>query len=439
MKKFYWLMIAGLAVASNAPAETLVWNTTFTNWTDAGVWTTTDAVPVPATWTNGDTANFPSVGGIENVNLGSGTVTAADINVASSGTTPTRIIANEANSQLVVQGTADLQGRLHLVRASAAAPAEQFTFTGAGVIGAGQLTLRKEAAGDMLVGLTGTNTSVNPSGGTVNISGTSAGLVGFYGAGTNNSIGRDFVVTGGVTAYLGATTGATVAYSGDVTGAGAAVTQINSGAYGHDGLVRLDTGASLLTSTVVVDTGTLMINGGDIGDTTALVLDGGTLAMGNAGYSETIGTLTVSAGSVIDFGNGGSTLFFSASDVNTWGGVLQIWNYNPNIDHLYIGEDDSGMGGGPGVYLDATQLGPNTTVTDYIVFYSDNGQTQILTNGGYIAGTGEVVPVGDIMPVPEPAAVMSVLLLVGVVFWRERSFFTRVRRSSLQPLRPTFA
>ncbi|QIF02915.1 hypothetical protein [Roseimicrobium sp. ORNL1] len=289
----------------------------------------------------------------------------------------------------------------------------------------------------MLVGLTGANTSVNPSGGTVNISGTSAGLVGFYGSG-NNSIGRDFVVTGGVTAYLGATTGATVSYSGDVTGAGASVTQINSGTYGHDGVVRLDTGASLLTTSVVVDTGTLMINGGDIGDTTALTLDGGTLAMGNAGYTETIGTLTVTVGSVIDFGSGGSTLFFSASDVSAWGGVLQIWNYTAGFDHLYIGEDDTGMGFGPAVYSANTQLGPNTTVTDNIIFYSDNGQTKILTNGGYYIG-GEVVPVGDIMPVPEPAAVMSVLLLVGVVFWRERSFFARVRRSSLQPLRPTFA
>lgn len=423
--------MAGLALAGNARAATLTWDTSFTSWTASGAW-------AGSTWNSAtpDTAIFPvkSPAGSYTVNLDNNAVVANSITVNANGTQSTRIAANNAGSSLTVWGAMTLNGNVQLHK-TATGPAEQFTFQGTGITGAGQLTLNKQATGDLLVGLTGANTSVNPSGATVNVTGSSAGLVGFYGAG-NNVIGRDIQNnTGVVRTYLGATTGATVLYSGDSTGGPSAVTQINSDVHGHNGLVSLETGASLLTSSVVVDAGTLLINGGDIGNTTAMVLDGGKLGMGDAGYTETIGTLTVVSNSVIDFGNAGlgSTLFFADSDVNTWGGVLQIWNYTAGFDHLYIGSDDSGMGGAPDVFLGPTQLGPNTTETYKIIFYSDNGNTQILSNGGYVAGTGEVVPVGDIVPVPEPAAVMSVLLLVGVVFWRERSFFTRVRRNSAQP------
>lgn len=86
------------------------------------------------------------------------------------------------------------------------------------------------------------------------------------------------------------------------------------------------TGDSSYTGATLVNTGGLQIGtlGADdqIDDATALILNGGTFIVGNdtAGYSDTLGTLTLNASSVIDLGTfeGPHAINFANSSAITW-------------------------------------------------------------------------------------------------------------------------
>ena len=167
-------------------------------------------------------------------------------------------------------------------------------------------------------------------------------------------------------------------------------------------------GALGSTSAVTVNTGgTLLLSGsGDrVNDSAAITLSGGTFNTG--GLSETVGTLTLSDDSIIDFGGGASTLSFANSSGITWatGKTLSIWNWS-----------GTPVDGGGTDQLRFASNGLTTTQLGQINFYSGAG-TGLLTG---VFGNDFVGGVGEVVPVPEPSGVATVMGLLGLVGWRER-------------------
>jgi autotransporter-associated beta strand protein len=161
----------------------------------------------------------------------------------------------------------------------------------------------------------------------------------------------------------------------------------------------------------------LLAAANQINDTAPVTLDGGNL--NTAGLSEGsvgaggkgvagAGPLSVSANSIIDLGNGASTLAFANSAGAAWAGTLNVYNWTGNVntgggtDALFFGSDQSG--------LTSAQLAQ-------LRFYSDAGTT-LLGSGTTILSTGEAVPT-----VPEPATGM--ILSAVAIGWAAR----RARRT----------
>jgi hypothetical protein len=155
------------------------------------------------------------------------------------------------------------------------------------------------------------------------------------------------------------------------------------------------------------------------------------------GVNETLGALTMTTNSVIDFGNNASstTIHFGASDIAQWGGnTLSLWNYTPGIDHLLF---DSLAG-----TVNRDTFYGNIPTSTQIQFYSDSGTTPIYDMGGLPpAGTvqanagGYQTVAGEVVPVPEPTAMLSLGLLLVAAGWKERHLFARVRApKAFQPV-----
>ena len=178
------------------------------------------------------------------------------------------------------------------------------------------------------------------------------------------------------------------------------------------------TGSSAAGSITVNSTGTLLLAGTGsadrIGNTTGVTLAGGTLSMqGLSSSSETMGLLTLSANSTLDFGTGNTnTLTFSglslggfALTVSHWSGTY--YTAGETTDHGPASEDRLLFGS---LSLTGAQLAQ-------ISFYNDAGA--FIGNGAQVSfgGTPELVPV------PEPTTILGALALVGLVGWRERRRF----------------
>ena len=142
-----------------------------------------------------------------------------------------------------------------------------------------------------------------------------------------------------------------------------------------------------------------------------LSLSGGKLQTG--GVNQAIGSVKQTASSIIDFGSGTSKLSFS--DISAWSGILSVWNWTGTI---YTG------GGTDQLIFTANSSALNL---GNVQFYSDDGMHAIGSGASFLVGgaTGS----GELVPVPEPAAVMSALLLLGAIGWRERKRFLHYRVS----------
>jgi len=182
---------------------------------------------------------------------------------------------------------------------------------------------------------------------------------------------------------------------------------------------------------IVMEGGTLLLSASDqVNDSADVTLDGGNITVSdNFDHEDTMGTLTLSDSATIDFGsratNDQSILRFADSTGQTWamGEILTIvnWsgNYSPNGQ---IGVKDPNATGGGG--------------QDQLFFGSDlNGlslsqisQIRFVDPAGLAPGTYEaiILSTGEIVPVPEPATVLTAALLLGFAFWTER----RRRRQS---------
>jgi fibronectin-binding autotransporter adhesin len=234
----------------------------------------------------------------------------------------------------------------------------------------------------------GTNTTA----GTVNLQGnnqTVASLETLGTAGTNN-----LVTLGGGTLTING--GDSTTYAGAITG---------------EGMLE-KSGAGTLTFSGSVTATNLRISGGAValgadnvlGDTLNLDLNGGTFIVGSSGtrYTDTLGTLTLSADSVIDMGASGGlgTITFanSASVVWTTNAVLTITNWQGVANQTSaVTQLLFGTGG-----LSSTQLAQ--------IRFADQDIT-----GGVLLGDD-----GELAPIPEAPVVWGAAAVAVFILWRER-------------------
>lgn len=270
-------------------------------------------------------------------------------------------------------------------------------------------TLRFNTAAANIVTLAGTNTI--SSGGILVTSAVGANASTITGGSLRGANGSDLVVfqnntTSGGSLTIASSivdntsaTGLTKAGQGSLHLTGVnnytGNTVINSGAISFSG------SNTSIGNVYVNSGGTLRIGANNtLPDTANLTLNGGSLALGGA-YTDTLGTLTLTSGSMLNFANGGGgTLVFGDSHLLTWSGTLTIMNYAVGTSSLQFGSSSSGLTG--------SQLS-NITFNGY----TNSGAAQI-------DGSGLVLPTGTLTAVPEPStyAVLAGLAALGLVFRR---------------------
>ena len=218
--------------------------------------------------------------------------------------------------------------------------------------------------------------------------------------GGNVSTDRTFVMNDGGGTINMATAATEMALTGSASGSGKLI--VGEGMFILNGATN-----AFAPGSIQVDSGaTLQLAANNqIGDTTGLILNGGTFRVGTAStqFSETLGTLTLSASSTIDLGSwtGGTTprqITFANSSAITWTGTLTITNWQGvALQSSDVAEILFGTGG-----LTSAQLAQ--------VSWANQG----ISGGTLIGGNGELVPI------PEPRVYAAAVALLAAVGWRER-------------------
>ncbi len=221
--------------------------------------------------------------------------------------------------------------------------------------------------------------------------------------------------------------GAVGASTGNLFKTGAGTLTMQASSPNFQGAVTVDSGtlavSGSLSGTTAVNVAlgaTLQFSGGanSIKSTAAVVMGipsstsstaAATLLTNNT--NQQMGVFTLSGNAVIDFNLSGHTgavsLKFADSSAvsSSWNGTLSIDNWVSNGDHLFFGN-------GTGTGLTQAQL-------NMITFYSDGGSSSL--------GTATFAAGGEVVPVPEPAGLLTLLggagLLLGL---RRRQQVNRV-------------
>jgi autotransporter-associated beta strand protein len=162
--------------------------------------------------------------------------------------------------------------------------------------------------------------------------------------------------------------------------------------------------------TIQVTGGTLLLGAANqIANSTAMTLGGGEFDTG--GFSETLGNLTLSASSTIDFGSGASVLTYAGATAG-WAGTLAITNWSGNPS-----------GGG----IDRLVFSSTTNVTGQL------GNIVFVNPAGFAPGTYGARLIGnEVVPVPEPAAVgaaAALLMMAAFQIFRRIASGSRCRAS----------
>jgi len=238
--------------------------------------------------------------------------------------------------------------------------------------------------------------------GSITLAGSSAANAVFDYTGGNMTIDRSLILTNGGGTVAMASPSTTMTMIGSASGSGALV--LSEGT-----MVLSNTGApnSFAPASIQVDSGaTLQLGASNqLGDSTGLILNGGTFIVGTAtaGYSETLGTLTLNANSTIDLGSFAGGLrqlrFANSSSVN-WANntVLTFTNWQgEGYTSSDVAEILFGSGG-----LTSTQLGQ--------IYFANQD-----ISGGTLIGPG-----GELVPIPEAEVYWAALAIALAVGYRER-------------------
>jgi fibronectin-binding autotransporter adhesin len=303
------------------------------------------------------------------------------------------------------------------------------TYSGATTLAGG--TLRIDNAGAL-----GTGNFVQSSGTLLQVAttGTITNTMSIFNASFTESV----TLTGAKTlnnATIDVATGETVTEQGVLSGTGGLI-KVGGGAYILNGttnntftgatavsngsLVLSNSGGNAIHSSsgITVNSGGTLVLGASnqIGDGIGLTLNGGTFLVGAATLSESLGMLTLSASSTIDFGDYGTSLrqiSFADSAAITWAtnAVLTITNWQG----VALAQSDVtkllfGTGG-----LDSDQLAQ--------IRFADQNIT-----GGVLVGLN-----GELSPIPEADIIYAALALALFILWRERRRLLHFVRSVTPP------
>ena len=230
------------------------------------------------------------------------------------------------------------------------------------------------------------------------------------------------------TLTIGSTSG-TANFAGVISGANGALikdsasTQTLSGSNTYTGSTTVNAGTLTAAATNALGNSTVInVNGGSflvtaenaVNDNAAINLGGGRMAVSGT-FNETVGALTLSANSTIDFSGFVGTLRFSG--VGSWasGANLAIWNWS--------GTTQSGTQINNYATPSNLVFTNNSTLTSNLAnisFYSDSGNS-FVGNGfevnGFSGGGSQIIGDGSqIIPVPETETYFyAVALLAGLV------------------------
>jgi autotransporter-associated beta strand protein len=222
----------------------------------------------------------------------------------------------------------------------------------------------------------------------------------------------------------------------DVAGAGTTLTLSTALTANANSLTKTGTGtlaltaASTRTGATVINNGTLAANvDSALGSTTKVTVNtGGTLLLGGAGtnkignatevelaggmfdtggLTETVGKLTLTSNSTLDFGSGASLLTFDGIGSSLGSSTLLILNWTGVI----------GAAGGTDRLLFGNSSFLAGTSSNLIVF---NIGGSYYTADFKTVDANTVEAVAGMSVVPEPSTIFAVSLLGSLIGWRER-------------------
>jgi autotransporter-associated beta strand protein len=336
----------------------------------------------------GTITNNMSVYNVEFVNGGntlSGTITqnntTYDVNAGETNTI-SGFVTGAGGVELIGGGQLNLTGTTN-------------NYTGNTVISNGTLQI-STLANSNTVSSIGVNNNITLAGTANSTNANSATTAAIDYTGGNVTTDRTFVVNEGGGTINMTSSSTEMTLTGSASGSGKLIvgegTLILNGATNAfaPGSIQVDSGATLQLAA-----------NNQINDTTGLILNGGTFRTGTSttGFSDTLGTLTLSASSTIDLGawtTGLRQLTFANSSAITWTGTLTITNWQGVAQQSSaVAEILFGTGG-----LTSAQLGQ--------VYWANQN-----INGGELIG-------GELVPVPEPRVYAAAIALLATIGWRER-------------------